>query len=307
MGRTLSRVTRACWISVAVLAGCGTGGTGGSVAPIYGSLSDPRRGYEVREAASDAPEPGGLAMTAQEGSLDQDDAEAAIKQHWRRMVRCYDEAGDARDFAGGPVTLHWVVGGDGRPTSVHVMASSLGSFEVERCLTGIATAVRFPAPATARPRSTIRSSSVPRARSRWSSCRPRRSAPPCPGCSAVCPATAVNWASTRSRPRCTSIARAPSARWASVAPGVPGRERGLRGPHPACHPDPRGHRGRGPGPNGDRPARRRRAEPAQAGPAEQAKGPREPGPPKPAPPLARAAAATRNPGSGAWAWLRTRV
>jgi hypothetical protein len=147
MGRTMSaRVARAWWISIAVLAGCGTGGTGGSGANIYGSLADPRRGYEVREAASDAPEPGGLAMTAQEGSLDQDDAEAAIKQHWRRMVRCYDEAGDARDFAGGPVTLHWVVGGDGRPTSVHVMASSLGSFEVERCLTETATAVRFPRP-----------------------------------------------------------------------------------------------------------------------------------------------------------------
>jgi hypothetical protein len=85
-------------------------------------------------------------MAAQEGSLDQDDAEAAIKQHWNRMVRCYDQAGDARDFAGGPVTLRWSVGTDGRPTGVHVLASSLGSFEVERCLTDIASVVRFPRP-----------------------------------------------------------------------------------------------------------------------------------------------------------------
>jgi hypothetical protein len=139
------------WLSLAVLAGCGTGGaTGaGSGSPIYGSVSDPRRGYEVRESRGEAPDNGALAMAAQEGSLDQDDAEAAIKQHWNRMVRCYDQAGDARDFAGGPVTLRWQVGSDGRPTSAHVLASSLGSFEVERCLTDIAATVRFPRPSGA--------------------------------------------------------------------------------------------------------------------------------------------------------------
>ena len=118
----------------------------GSVPPIYGSLADSRRGYEVRESRSDAPEPGGLAMAAQVGSLDQDDAEAAIKQHWNRMVRCYDQAGDARDFAGGPVTLRWSVGTDGRPAGVHVLASSLGSFEVERCLTEIGRRRSLPPP-----------------------------------------------------------------------------------------------------------------------------------------------------------------
>ena len=135
---------------VAGLAGCGTGGaassSSGAVPPIYGSLSDSRRGYEVRESRGEAPDSGRLSMLAQEGSLDQDDAEAAIKQHWNRMVRCYDQAGEARDFAGGPVTLRWVVGGDGRPTGVHVLVSSLGSFEVERCLTEVAGAVRFPRP-----------------------------------------------------------------------------------------------------------------------------------------------------------------
>jgi hypothetical protein len=151
MGRTISAGTYGVWwMTVIALVGCGTGGAAGSssgaVAPIYGSLSDPRRGYEVREASGEAPDSGRLAMLAQEGSLDQDDAEAAIKQHWNRMVRCYDQAGDARDFAGGPVTLRWQVGGDGRPTSVHVLTSSLGSFEVERCLTEIAAGVRFPRP-----------------------------------------------------------------------------------------------------------------------------------------------------------------
>jgi hypothetical protein len=136
-------------MTVAALVGCGTGGATGSsssVPPIYGSLSDPRRGYEVRESSGEAADSGSLAMLAQEGSLDQDDAEAAIKQHWNRMVRCYDQAGEARDYAGGPVTLRWVVGRDGRPTGVHVLASSLGSFEVERCLIDIASAVRFPRP-----------------------------------------------------------------------------------------------------------------------------------------------------------------
>jgi hypothetical protein len=155
MGRTFFAGTARFWglvvATVAVVAGCGTGGStgagsAGGVPPIYGSLSDPRRGYEVRESSGEAPDGGRLAMVAQQGSLDQEDAEAAIKQHWNRMVRCYDQAGDARDFAGGPVTLRWQVAGDGRPTGVHVLASSLGSFEVERCLLEVAGAVRFPRP-----------------------------------------------------------------------------------------------------------------------------------------------------------------
>ena len=149
MGRTMfAQADRAWWIAVAVLAGCGTGGAQAPapVAPIYGSLADSRRGYEVRESRSDAPEPGGLAMAAQEDRWIRTTPRPRSSSTGSRMVRCYDQAGEARDFAGGPVTLRWVVAATAGPTGVHVLASSLGSFEVERCLTEIAGAVRFPRP-----------------------------------------------------------------------------------------------------------------------------------------------------------------
>lgn len=117
---------------------------------MYGSIGGggaSRAGYEVREAKPDAPEAGGsLAMAAEEGSLDAEDAEDAIRPHWRRLTRCYDQAGEARDFASGPVTLRFVVGTDGRTVEVHVLASSLGSFDVERCLVSTARGIVFRRP-----------------------------------------------------------------------------------------------------------------------------------------------------------------
>ena len=129
-------------------AGCGTSGAGGS-GTSGGTLSSGRTsGYEVREARTDrdGDDTGPLAMRAEEGSLDQEDAQEAIGRHFRKLVRCYDQAGAARDYAGGPVTLRFVVDLDGRALGVHVLQSSLGSFEVERCLTTTALQIRFPRP-----------------------------------------------------------------------------------------------------------------------------------------------------------------
>jgi hypothetical protein len=125
---------------------CGTASTAAPVEEVA-----PRRlrtsGYEVREAdLNEDSDPGRMGLRAERGSISQDDAEASIKQVWPRLVRCYDEAGEARQFAGGAVKLQFHVDEHGRATQVQVLESRLGNLEVERCLLAVGLTVAFPRP-----------------------------------------------------------------------------------------------------------------------------------------------------------------
>jgi hypothetical protein len=102
--------------------------------------------YWVRETREEEAGPNGVDLRAERGSIDQDAAEEAIKRHWSKLVRCYDAAGPARDFAGGPVLLRFAVDVAGRVERAHVLESRLGNFPVERCLADVAAAVTFPRP-----------------------------------------------------------------------------------------------------------------------------------------------------------------
>jgi hypothetical protein len=92
------------------------------------------------------PDADGLQLTGEQGFLSQGDAEAAIQARWSELVHCYEEAGSARDFAGGPVKLRFFVDVQGRVADVHVLESRLGSFDVERCLVRIGRTIAFPRP-----------------------------------------------------------------------------------------------------------------------------------------------------------------
>src|SRR5205085_1891557 len=87
-----------------------------------------------------------LAMQAERGSIDRDEAEEAITRHWSRLKGCYNEAGPATTFAGGSVTLHFDVAVDGRTTAVAVQSSRLGNLPVERCLVTAGLDIRFARP-----------------------------------------------------------------------------------------------------------------------------------------------------------------
>jgi hypothetical protein len=99
-----------------------------------------------RPALAVEPPSGGMDLQAEQGSLDREDVQESVDPHFQRLVRCYDSAEPARDFASGQVTLRFVIGLDGRSTLVHVRSSDLGSWEVERCLTVEAARIRFPRP-----------------------------------------------------------------------------------------------------------------------------------------------------------------
>ena len=102
--------------------------------------------YSRPALQAEPPPSGGMQIQAEHGSLDREDVQEAVDPHFQRLVRCYDSAEPARDFASGQVTLRFVVGLDGRSTLVHVRSSDLGSWEVEGCLAAEASRIRFPRP-----------------------------------------------------------------------------------------------------------------------------------------------------------------
>src|SRR5687768_5336417 len=72
-----------------------------------------------------------VLMRSEQGSIDRDEAEAAIADNWPRLKNCYQEAGPAMSFAEGGVTLRFDVDVSGRTTGVEVIESKLGNFAVE--------------------------------------------------------------------------------------------------------------------------------------------------------------------------------
>ena len=88
----------------------------------------------------------GLQMRAEQGSIDRDDAEAAITAKWQQLTACYQQAGPAMAFAEGGVKLRFEVAVNGQTTSIDIVESDLGNHAVETCLMAAARAVRFPRP-----------------------------------------------------------------------------------------------------------------------------------------------------------------
>jgi hypothetical protein len=105
----------------------------------------PTSGYEVRES-SEASDTDGLQISLEQGVITQEAAQEAVMARWKDLTRCYGQAGPAMGFAGGAVTMRFVVDNRGDTTDVRIVDSQLGHFEVERCLVGVGRAIRFPRP-----------------------------------------------------------------------------------------------------------------------------------------------------------------
>lgn len=80
------------------------------------------------------------------GVMDTDDVEATIQEHFDEVRGCYARAGKAQKYAGGKVLLRFMVGADGTTEDVRVLESTLGNYEVERCLVDVGRRIHFHAP-----------------------------------------------------------------------------------------------------------------------------------------------------------------
>ncbi len=88
------------------------------------------------------------SMTVQNevGVMDTDDVEATIQEHFDEVRGCYARAGKAQKYAGGKVLLRFMVSGDGTTEDVRVLESTLGNYQVERCLVDVGKRIHFHAP-----------------------------------------------------------------------------------------------------------------------------------------------------------------
>ncbi|HVU49683.1 MAG TPA: TonB family protein [Polyangia bacterium] len=80
------------------------------------------------------------------GVLETADVEDALQARFDDVRACYERAGKAREYAGGRVLLHFLVDGAGHAEDVWVVESSLGNYDVERCLVEVGRSVVFQAP-----------------------------------------------------------------------------------------------------------------------------------------------------------------
>ena len=93
----------------------------------------------------------GMSVDNELGVLDTEEVEATLKQHFDDIRGCYQRAGKAQRYAEGRVMLRFMVGGDGIAQDVLVIESTLGNYDVERCLVEVGRRVSFHAPVGHKP------------------------------------------------------------------------------------------------------------------------------------------------------------
>ena len=133
----------ALFFSACAVLGIGCGGDKGARRGAGG-------GSEFGLAHRKAPKPvdPGASMTLDNeiGVMDTDDVEATLQEHFDDVRACYTRAGKAQRYAGGKVLLRFMVAGDGAAQDVWVLESTLGNYDVERCLVEVGRKIRFHAP-----------------------------------------------------------------------------------------------------------------------------------------------------------------
>lgn len=87
-----------------------------------------------------------MKLDSELGVLDTAEVEDTLQAHFDDVRACYQRAGKAQGYAGGRVLMRFLVGGDGHVEDVWVIDSSLGNYQVERCLVEVGRHVVFGAP-----------------------------------------------------------------------------------------------------------------------------------------------------------------
>lgn len=88
----------------------------------------------------------GMKVDNELGVLETQDVEEVLQARFDDIRGCYRRAGKAQKYADGKVLLRFLVAGDGSADDVWVVESTLGSYDVERCLVAVGRRIKFPAP-----------------------------------------------------------------------------------------------------------------------------------------------------------------
>jgi len=104
------------------------------------------RQKRAKKAARPGDGPAEMKVDNELGVLDTQAVEETLEGHFEEVRGCYTRAGKAQRYAGGKVLLRFLIEGDGHAKDVLVVESSLGNYEVERCLVEVGRRMVFDAP-----------------------------------------------------------------------------------------------------------------------------------------------------------------
>ena len=132
--------------SLLCLAGFGCGGD--KAARREGAEGGPEFALAKRKPKRAPAEDPNAAMKVENelGVLDSQDVEAVLQDRFGDIKDCYRRAGKAQRYADGRVLLRFLVNGDGTSQDVWVVESTLGNYDVERCLVEVGRRIKFRAP-----------------------------------------------------------------------------------------------------------------------------------------------------------------
>ena len=91
----------------------------------------------------------GFAVSGVLGTVDPDQVQAAFAAHRAEVDACYAKASGDKPWLGGPLELKLRIAKTGDPSPVPssvIITQPLGNLELERCITEVAKATRFPRP-----------------------------------------------------------------------------------------------------------------------------------------------------------------
>jgi TonB family protein len=120
--------------------GCGSDKTSKRETESAATLARPERHSGIAEARPS------MSVDNELGVLETADVEATMQGHFDDIRSCYRRAGKAQRYAEGRVMLRFLVAGNGAAQDVWVTESTLGNYDVERCLVEVGRRITFRAP-----------------------------------------------------------------------------------------------------------------------------------------------------------------
>jgi TonB family protein len=130
------------FLAIVTLAGCGSDKAARNDT---GGPEQAMKRRKLKQGADADPAPA-MQVDNELGVLDSDDVNATMRDHFDDVRGCYRRAGKAQRYAGGRVLLRFLVAGDGSAQDVLVVESTLGNYDVERCLVDVGRRITFHAP-----------------------------------------------------------------------------------------------------------------------------------------------------------------
>jgi outer membrane biosynthesis protein TonB len=88
----------------------------------------------------------GMQIEGTVGELDSAACEKVLQEHRETVKKCFESVSERLFYLGGHIEVKLRIGASGQPSAVAMVASSLGNYEVEHCVTSTMHKLRFPPP-----------------------------------------------------------------------------------------------------------------------------------------------------------------